>query len=376
MDETKKIGRLPIIIVFIGLISLALWLTVGGDDAKKDGRGWGGRSISVRVAPITERVFEDIVEAIGTAKANESVTLAARVSETVSRISFEDGQIVKKGTLLVKMTSDEEEALLREAKSNVAEAKQQYDRINNLVKRGNASTATLEVQISKLETARAKIAGVQARINDRRIIAPFDGILGLRQVSEGALISPNAPITTIDDITIIKLDFSVPERFIAGLGEGQKVLAQVDAYTGREFIGTVTSVDSRVDPISRTVRIRAEVNNDEMLLRPGMLMTVKLISRSWNALAIPEESIQPTANKNYVYVVDSEGMAERREVILGLRRPGYVEAMSGVAMGDKIVVEGILRLSSAKTKVSVIGASNSAQTNSKKMSEKPKARSQ
>ena len=376
MDETKKIGRLPIIIVFIALVSLALWLIVGGGDAKKDGRGWGGRSISVRVAPITERVFEDIVEAIGTAKANESVTLAARVSETVSRISFEDGQIVTKGTLLVKMTSDEEEALLREAKSNVAEAKQQYDRINNLVKRGNASTATLEVQISKLETARAKIAGVQARINDRRIIAPFDGILGLRQVSEGSLISPNVPITTIDDITIIKLDFSVPERFIAGLRAGQKVLAQVDAYGDREFLGIVTSVDSRVDPVSRTVRIRAEVNNDELLLRPGMLMTVKLISRSWNALAIPEESIQPTANKNYVYIVDSEGMAERREVVLGLRRPGYVEAMSGVAMGDKIVVEGILRLSSAKTKVSVIGASNSAQTNSKNKSEKPKARSQ
>ncbi|WP_194212412.1 efflux RND transporter periplasmic adaptor subunit [Kordiimonas pumila] len=312
-------------------------------DVKKDDEGDKVRPVSVVTEHASERSFSDIVQAIGTAKADESVTLTSTVADVIVSVHFQDGDIVKKGDLLVQLESAEEEAQFQEADANLRQAEKQYDRINDLVKTGNASNATLDSEKRGLQEARYRVAAAKARLDDLYITAPFDGLLGLREVSEGSYLSTSTKITTIDAIDTIKLDFYVPERFVATLASGQSVEATVEAYPGKIFKGIVKTVDSRIDPATRSVLVRAEIDNSQHTLRPGMLMMVEVTSRSWNALSISEEGIVPANNKNYVFVIE-DGIAVRREVTTGIRRPGYVEITSGVTAGDKVVVQGAFRL--------------------------------
>lgn len=334
--------------VFLALAGAASWLLLS-EPVENRGRG-GPRTVFVVSQPAEEREFSDIIEALGTAKARESVVLVSPVSDTVTSVRFEDGQIAKKGDLLVELENQEETAQFQEAEANLSEATKQFSRVKNLVENGNASNASLDAERRKVEEARFRLAAAQARLSDRLIKAPFDGLLGLRQVSEGTFLSTNTTITTIDSIDLIRLDFYVPERFIATLMPGQEVEATVEAYPVRVFKGQVKTVDSRVDPVTRSVLIRAEVMNEDHALRPGLLMTVDVISSSRTAVSVPEEAVIPTAGKNYVFVVVGDE-AERREVTLGLRRPGYVEVKAGVAAGERIVVQGAFRLGNAGTKI-------------------------
>ncbi len=344
-----KSGRIVLIAVFIALAGAAAWLIYGdGMSENRDMRG--GRMVTVVSKPVETKEFEDVVEALGTARARESVTLAARVSDTVRSVQFDDGQIVKKGDILIKLEDEEELAQLREAEANLKEAERSFERIKNLVRQGNASTAALDTEQRRLDEARFRLQAVQARLEDQRVVAPFDGMLGLRQVSEGSLLSSNQAITTIDAIDMIKLDFSVPERFIATLKQGQTVEAKVSAYPGRVFKGVITTIDSRVDPITRSVIVRAEVPNGENLLRPGLLMTVQVLSKAWQGLSVPEEAVVPSGGRQFVFVVEGDE-AVRREIKLGLRRPGYVEVLEGIKAGDRVVVEGTLRLGRQGVKV-------------------------
>lgn len=339
--------------VFAALIAAALWLFYG-DDTGAGKRGGGRGAVTVATEVITENEFSDIVEALGTARASESVVLTSRVSDTVARVNFDDGQIVAKGDLLVELHSVEEQALLKEANATLLEAESQYARIEDLVTRGNASTSSLDAQKRQVDEARFRVEAAKARIADRLIRAPFDGVLGLRQVSEGSFLSSNTAITTIDDIDTINLDFSVPERFIATLAPGQEVEAKVRAYPGRVFKGTVKTIDSRVDSVTRTVVVRAEISNKDRALRPGLLMLVELTSRRWQALSVPEQAVVPTGGYNYVFVVN-DGEAERRAVTLGIRRPGYVEVVSGVEAGERVVTQGTMRLGRSGIKVQEVG---------------------
>ncbi|WP_262695396.1 efflux RND transporter periplasmic adaptor subunit [Kordiimonas aquimaris] len=351
-----NLGRVVLSVVFIALAGAAAWLLLTDPNAGKRG-GRGNRSVSVVTKPVVEREFVDIVEALGTASARESVVLTARVSDTVSKVAFEGGQIVKKGDLLVALEDAEEQAQLSEAKANLQEAESQFSRTEDLVTRGNASTSTLDAQRRRVDEARFRLIAAQARINDLRVVAPFDGVLGLRQISEGSLINQNNPITTIDAIDIINLDFSVPERFIATLAPGQSVNARVEAFPGRVFKGIVKTVDSRVNPVTRSVIVRAEVVNSDRALKPGLLMTVEVISRRWDGLAIPEEAVVPTGGNDYVFVKNND-VAERKRVTLGIRRPGYVEVTEGVSAGERVVVEGTLRLGRSGIKITEAMSSN------------------
>lgn len=338
-------GRVILVVVFVALAASAGWLLMQDNVSGERGRRGGGM-VSVVTKAVELREFSDIVEALGTARARESVVLTPRVSDTVRRVAFEDGQMVKKGDLLVALEDAEEAAQLSEAKANLQEAQSQFARTEDLVTRGNASTATLDAQRRRVSEAQFRLVAAEARMADRRIVAPFDGVLGLRQVSEGALITQNNPITTIDSIDIINLDFSVPERFIATLATGQKVNARVEAYPDRIFEGVIRTVDNRVDPVTRSVIVRAEVPNPNRALRPGLLMTVEVISRTWQGLSVPEEAVVPSGGRAYVFVA-IDGIADRREVKLGIRRPGYVEVIEGLSEGERVVTEGTMRLGRA-----------------------------
>lgn len=346
-------GRIVLVVVLVALVASAGWLLSQDNTGGERGRRGGG-VVTVVTQAIEKREFSDIVEALGTARARESVVLTPRVSDTVRRVAFDDGQMVKKGDLLVALEDAEEQAQIQEARAILQEAESQFARTEDLVTRGNASTATLDAQRRQVQEAKFRLEAAEARLADRRIVAPFDGVLGLRQVSEGSLITQNNPITTIDAIDTINLDFSVPERFIATLATGQTVRARVEAYPGRIFEGIVKTVDSRVDPITRSVIVRAEVVNNDRALRPGLLMTVEVISRTWQGLSVPEEAVVPSGGRSYVFV-NSDGVAERRQVTLGIRRPGYVEVTDGLAEGERVVTEGTMRLGRAGIRIREAG---------------------
>jgi len=296
----------------------------------------------VIVASAQNVMFVDRISSVGTAEANESVTLTAKVTDTVSHVRFEDGDYVEKGDVLVEMTNAQESALLAEAEANLQQAQREYDRTTDLVKQGVATTSRLDTATASLKSSKAKVDGILAQLNDRLIRAPFSGVLGFRGVSDGTLLTSTTPITTLDDISIIKLDFAVPEIDLAALHPGLEIESTSTAYPDKTFKGIVRTVNSRVDPATRAVTVRAEVQNKARLLRPGMLLNVNLIQSRGMVLAVPEGALVPVQDKQYVYVLNSDNTVNRREVAIGRRRPGMVEVVSGLKPGDKVVSQGTL----------------------------------
>ena len=285
----------------------------------------------------------DVIEALGTTQANESVTLNAKVTDTVRRVNFEDGQYVEAGTVLIELTNQEEEALLAEARANLDDAESQLRRLEDLSSRGLTSASELDVARSRAGAQRARLNSIVARLRDRLIQAPFSGLLGFRQVSPGTMLSPNTAITSIDDISVIKLDFTVPETAIGTMTPGAKVIAKSVSFPDREFEGTVRTVGSRVDPVTRAITVRAHIDNDDRALRPGMLLTVAVVTAERTALVVPEGSVFQVQNRAYVYRVDGD-VVHQQQIEVGGRRFGVVEVLSGLQDGDPIVVEGIIKL--------------------------------
>ncbi|HPF77717.1 MAG TPA: efflux RND transporter periplasmic adaptor subunit [Alphaproteobacteria bacterium] len=315
--------------------------------AQKGGRGPSG-PVPVFVAPVVQTDFADHVEALGTTKSNEMVVITADTAEKVTAIHFEEGQEVKKGDLLITLAKGEEDADLKAAQAQLAEAQSSYDRAKELQNTNALSKATLEERLATLRQRRAAIASITARLDKRAITAPFDGVLGLREVSIGTLVKPGDTITTIDDISVIKVDFDVPSVFLPTLKSGLKVIGKVEAFGEREFIGHVQTVNTQVDPVTRTIKVRAIIPNEDRVLKPGLLMTINLLKNERRALVIPEEALLKKGNQNLVYVADnSDGktVAKQKEIKIGTRNPGEIEVLSGLSAGDQVVVHGTLKIS-------------------------------
>ena len=309
-------------------------------------------STPVFVTDVQKQEFSDEIEALGTLQANENVDLTSSVTERITKINFESGQRVKQGDVLVEMDYAEEEALLAEEQSVLAEAERQVDRFKPLIDRGATSQSTMDAAELEAQTARSRIAAIESQINERRIIAPFDGKLGLRNVSVGVMAQPGTLITTIDDDTVMKLDFSVPEIYLPAIQEGGKIEASAKAYPDEVFEGTVQSVNSRVDPVTRAVSVRALLDNHDQRLKPGMLMRVRLYKDTRQAIIIPEEALVPKGDKNYVFTLAQEGddtIANLVPIDMGARRKGGVEVLGGVQVGDQVVTHGTMRIQDGAT---------------------------
>ncbi|MGB5259903.1 MAG: efflux RND transporter periplasmic adaptor subunit [Gammaproteobacteria bacterium] len=302
--------------------------------------------VKVIATEIKAEPFTDRLEALGTTSANESVELTATVTETVSVVHFDDSDRVETGQVLVEMTSSEEHAQLEEARSTVNEARRQFERIRSLESKGTAAKSLLDERRREWETASARLAAIESRLADRLIKAPFAGLLGLRDISVGALVQPGDLITTLDDDSVMKLDFPVPGTALDAITPGLEVNATSRATPGHLYAGTVKSVDSRIDPVTRSVRVRALLPNPERLLKPGMLLQVTLLSNPREALIVPEEALIPTGEKHFVYLIDTadNNKATRREVRIGGRIPGKVEVIEGLQAGDMVVSQGTLKV--------------------------------
>ena len=345
IKRARLSGKTIIWLVVAVLAAFAAFLIIKafiGDQAgDQEAENPGAPVIVQKVSPY---LFADIIEAIGTARANESLTLTAQISDTVQKVHFTDGTEVEAGTILVTLTNAEELANVSGALASYTEARQQFERTKPLVDKGALSQASMDTATRDLDEATARLNAARARAGDYVITAPFAGLLGLRQVSPGTLVSPGTEITTLDDITIIKLDFSIPERFISILRPGQEIAAKAAAYPDMEFRGIVKTINSRVNPVTRAVAVRAEIDNRERYLRPGMLLTVDLVSNLKEALSVPEKSLIPVGGSQFVFVVGEDNKVERIEIEVGRRYGNRVEVLSGLKAGDRIVISGLLRL--------------------------------
>jgi membrane fusion protein (multidrug efflux system) len=329
------------VVIVLGISAWSVQTFLSNQNQTQERRG--GETVAVVATEISLEEFVDQIESIGTALANESVAITAKVTETVTKVNFEDGIYVNAGDILVELTNAEETAMLNETKATVAEATRQFERVQNLIKQKLASETQLDVERARMQTAEARLEGILARLDDRLIRAPFSGKLGFRNVSPGTLLTPNVPLTTLDDISSIKLDFSIPESYLAAIKPGQEVIALSIAYPDLSFIGAVTTIDSRIDPNTRTIKVRAKLNNDALLLRPGMLLTVRLIQERQQFVAIPESAVVPIQDKQFAYLIEAD-KAERREFQAGRRIPGFVEVLSGLEIGERVITEGVIKI--------------------------------
>ncbi|TVQ50134.1 MAG: efflux RND transporter periplasmic adaptor subunit [Gammaproteobacteria bacterium] len=343
--KTSRGNILLRVVAGLGLIAMAvaisLWLNREQDVQGPPGPRGGVPMVITE--PVRVQVMAREIEALGTSSASESVTIASRVSGRIERINFREGEPVARGQVLIELEANEQRAALAEAEANLVESRNQLRRAASLFDQRVISQSQLDELDSRVRADEARVAAAQARLTDFLIRAPFDGRVGLRRVSVGALVGPNDIITTLDDTRVIKVDFSVPETFLADVEVGLDITAESIAFPDRPFRGTVESIDSRIDPITRSVTVRAAVPNPDGQLRPGMFFSVQLSQLERQATLIPEAALVPVQNRQFVFVI-RDGVAERREVITGRRRPGIVEVVQGLEAGEDVVVEGVQKV--------------------------------
>ena len=306
-------------------------------------RGGAGAAAPVLTEVVSLGAVTDEYIALATARANEAIDVTPRISSVVSAIHFEEGQTVRMGQVLVELDSREIRADLDLAEANLRERRSRYGRLETLAASQVVSEVELEEIQAQLQVAEAQVNSARARLEDTVIRAPFSGTVGLRRISIGGLVQPNTVITTLDDIGVMKLEFSVPEEYLAVVREGLAIDASGAAFPDRMFAGAVISVDSRIDPMTRSLAVVAELPNEDGALKPGMFLQVLIERRREDVVLAAEAALVPRQGRQYVFVVD-EGRALEREVKLGSRAPGRVEIVTGLEAGEEIVTQGVQRL--------------------------------
>jgi membrane fusion protein, multidrug efflux system len=308
----------------------------------------------VKVEAATVLEFSDQYEAVGTAIANEQVTVTAPVTERITRLGFSDGDYVSAGQILAVLAQGQETASLASATARAREAEQQLARISALRERGFATKSSLDAQLATVAATRAGASEARALIADRVVRAPFAGQVSLRRISVGAVVSAGTEIATISDSSVIKLDFSVPETLLGAVRPGQPIIARAAAFPETPVGGTISAIDPVIDPTSRALMVRALIPNRGGRLKPGMLLSVTLQSRVRTAVAVPELALVREGDGRFVYTVDKDNKAKRIAISTGGNNGNLIEVTQGLNPGDKIVTEGVVKLSEG-TKVRVAG---------------------
>ena len=352
-ESYPVIRRHLFLIVAAGLLGL---LVVGGAlklaTAEPKGKGGpgggaGGRAAAVSQVTVASRAFIDRIEVLGVAKGRQSVTITSNTTEMITAVRFRDGQRVGQGQVLVELKAGEEEAGLIEAQARLDQAERDYSRWKSLADQGIAPRATAEQFLSALEAARAGVKAASARKFDRVIRAPFSGVVGLSDVAPGSLITPGSPIVSLDDVSVVRVDFEIPDRYLPVLREGSPIVARPDAWADEAFQGRIALLDSRIDAMTRAITARAEFPNPSGRIKPGMLMRVSISHGGRDALAVPEAAVQFEGDQAYVFVIGprGEGLAARKQAVdTGVTQDGFVEVLGGLKAGDRVVADGLNRI--------------------------------
>ena len=364
----KKLHTVIVVLALAGALGAAWWLqnrpatngaALAGKGASAPAAGGGaGRAgspagppgpIAVEVGKVERLRLEDDAQAIGTLVSNQSVVLRPEVSGRIVALGFADGQRVKRGQLLVQLDDSLQQALLRQAEAQAGIARTNLQRSRDLVAQGFVSQSAVDQNAAALDVATAQVALVQAQRDRMKIVAPFDGVSGIRQVNIGDYVKDGADLVNIDDISSVWVDFRLPERFLSRVKPGQAVEILLDALPGRPLKAVIGALDSQLDANGRAVRVRARLANPSGLLRSGMFARARVVfSVREAALVVPEEALVPLGDKQFIIklVAGAAGVkvSQRVEARLGQRAKGMVELLAGVEEGDLVVLAGQSRL--------------------------------
>ena len=327
--------------VSVALVSL---LAACGKQSEAASASAADKPIPVTTRTVRPVEWSDILQALGTAKARESVTLTAKVSEIVQAVHFDSGQRVAAGQTLVTLKGDAAQAALTQALATHAEAERLHRRQKELADQQLIARSQLDAQLAIRDAAAARVRQARADVSDRSVRAPFSGVLGIRQVSPGSLITANSTIATLDDISLMYIDFQVPEAALGAVQPGNAVAATSAAWPGTTFEGTVDTVDPRISLDTRAVTVRARFPNSDGKLRPGMLLDVRMFRPARQALVVPEIALVQVGRDSFLYRVKADGSVEQAPVTTGARVSGQVEIAEGIRAGDRIVIDGVGKL--------------------------------
>lgn len=291
--------------------------------------------VSAVVAPI-----QRTAEAVGSTEAVQSIDVQPTAAGRVVGLSFEEASDVAKGQLLVQLDDREAQASLKEAEASLEEARGNLERARQLAAQNIQSDATLEANEALVLRAEAVREQALNAVEDRRIVSPFAGRIGLSGVDVGQMVTPTTVVTSLDDLSDIDLTFSLPEAYFAQVESGQPVLATSDAYGDRRFEGRVTAIDSRIDAASRAFTVRATIPNADRALATGMFMGVSIVLEERRSVSVPEVAVVNEGDAAYLFTVEADA-AKRRDVEVGLRQDGRVEILSGIDEGAMVVVSGL-----------------------------------
>lgn len=307
---------------------------------KKSAAPAGGPS-PVEVVNLSASLVHEDLQAVGALRSNESVVMRPEVAGRIAAIGFRDGQPVKRGQLLVQLDAALNEAEVAQARAELDLAKSTLKRTEDLASKNFVSGSAQETAASNVEVLAARLKLTEARLAKMRILAPFDGVVGIRTVSIGDYVKDGADLVNIEDIGVLKVDFRLPERYLPQMRSGQAVEVIADALPGSRYRGAIEAINPRIDANGRSLEVRARLSNADGRLRPGLFARVRIIigERS-NALLVPEEAIVPLGDDFFVYTV-VDGKANRIRVKLGVRRNSQVELLEGVKAGDKVITAGM-----------------------------------
>ena len=348
------------------------------------GTGAPQRPPAVEVAKVEKAMLVDETQSVGSLRSFQGVILRPEVGGRVNQVLFKDGQKVKKGQILVQFDDQLPSAQLAQSKAELSIAQANHTRNQELVAQNFISKRSLDESDAALQVAQAKLALAQATLQRLKVLAPFDGTAGFRQINVGDYLKDGADMVNIEDIDAVLLDFRLPERFQAKVKTGQKAQVTMDALPGRKFTAVIQAIDPLIDANGRSVGVRGCIDNRQMQLRPGMFARVNAVfGERDDALVIPEEAIVPQGGRSTVVRIvagpnKDELISERVTVKIGIRQPGRVEILEGLSMGDSVVVAGQQRLQKEGTVVRSVdtskaqgaGGATSAAGNAQKPAEK------
>jgi membrane fusion protein (multidrug efflux system) len=318
-------------------------------------------AISVAAEPAVERPWQSRLPAIGTLKAFQGIDLTVEVGGIVRQVLFSSGEKVARDQPLLQMDSDVERAILATAEAERGLARVEFERGRSLVSRQSISKSAFDSLSAELQKANASVAQLQAQLAKKRILAPFAGTIGIRQVDLGDYLAPGATIATLQDLSKLYVDFFLPEQVVPQLTVGERVRFGVTAYPGEVFEGKIAAINPKVEETTRNVQVRAQLENPDAKLLPGMFANLEVLLPGENSrVVVPETAITYTLYGNSVYVIeaqeDSEGQlikdpqgqpqlaVQRRFVETGERRGGQVVIIEGLQAGERIVTAGQLKL--------------------------------
>jgi len=313
------------------------------NEGASDAPSRGSRAATVEVASVETRTLRETVEAVGTTRAKQSIDIVPETDGRVVELAMRPGIRVEKGAVLVRLDDTIARADVAEAEARLTEREQALARITQLRRTNAVAEATLEEATARLAEARAQLNRARQRLVERTILAPFEGVVGLAEIDEGARVSAGTLITRLDDLSEVEVEFALPETLFAEIETGQKVMARSAAFPNQTFTGRVDAVDSRIDPVSRSFRARAVIPNPDGTLPSGMFMSLDLTISESERLVVPEEAIIFQAAQTYVFAVN-DGTANRVIVKTGARRDGIVAVLEGLAPGTQVVVRGLHRV--------------------------------